>query len=84
MSTTLVFAAYGGAALLALILLFLMRAKAWYWHVLSVIVALVIGLIPIPPQFNTPRITLLIGAIFIFLFLWGIAAPGFRRRRQSQ
>jgi len=83
MSTTWVFLTYGTAAVLALLLLFFSRAKAWYWHVLSILAALVIGLVPIPPQFNTPQATLVVGFVFTFLIFWGIAAPLFRRRQQS-
>jgi hypothetical protein len=83
MTATWVFLAYGFAALLAVLLLLIFRAKSWYWHALSVLVALVIGLIPIPEQFNTPQGTLAIGSIFTFLFFWGVAAPLFRQHRRE-
>ena len=83
MSILWVLLAYGGAALLALVLLYFARARSWYWHVLSVLVALVIGLVPIPPQFNDPQSSLIIGFVFTFLFFWGIGAPFFRRRTQA-
>lgn len=83
MSTTWVFLVYGGAFLLAIFLLFLARAMSWYWHVLSVLVALVIGLVPIPHQFSDPKSSLVIGFVFTFLFFWGVAAPFFRRRSQA-
>lgn len=84
MSTTWVVLTYGSAAALALLLLLLFHARSWYWHVLSVLVALVIGLIPIPPKYNNPESTLVIGFVFVFFLLWGVAAPFFRRRPQSQ
>lgn len=81
MSTTWVFLAYGISAIVALLLLYFSGAKAWYWHVLSVAVALAIGLMPIPVKFNTPLGSLVVGCLFTFLLLWGVAAPFLRRRR---
>ena len=80
MSSTWVFLTYGTSVLLALALLYFLRAKAWYLHVLSIASALAVGLTPIPPQWNTPQAGLLIGFIFTFLFFWGLAAPFFRQR----
>lgn len=77
--STWVLVCYGGAALVALLLLLVFRAKSWYWHVLSILAALVVGLVPIPPQLNTPQGSLIIGSVFTFLLLWGVAAPFFRR-----
>jgi hypothetical protein len=81
MSTNWVIFAYCGAGLLALLFLYLAGARRWYWHILSVIAALVIGLIPTPPSLNSPKGSMLVGVIFSFLLLWGIAAPLFRKRR---
>ena len=75
------FVVYGGAALIALALLYFLRARAWYWHVLSLVVALTVGLIPIPPKYNTTQGTLVIGSVFVFFLLWGVAAPFFGRER---
>jgi hypothetical protein len=75
------FIVFGSAALLALLVLYFTRARTWYWHVLSILLALLVGLVPIPPRFNTNAVTLAIGAVVVFLILWGIAAPFFRRRR---
>lgn len=84
MSLTLVFLSYMVAAGVALLLLYIMRARSWYWHVLSVLVGLVIGLVPIPESLQTQEGTLAIGFVFTFLIVWGIAAPFFRRRAQPQ
>lgn len=81
MSLTTIFLVYGGSALIALLVLLIFRARSWYWHVLSVLVALVVGLIPRKPEWNTPQADLAFGSVFMFLFLWGIAAPFFRRRQ---
>ncbi len=80
MPTALVFAVYGVAALLALFLLYQFRATHWYLHVLSLVIALVVGLIPIPPEWHVPVIELMFGAIFLFFFAWGICAPLFPHR----
>lgn len=82
MSTMWVVGAYGASAILALLILFFSGAKAWYWHLLSVAAALVVGLTPIPASLNTPTASLIVGSVFTFLLLWGIAAPFVGRRRK--
>jgi hypothetical protein len=79
--SNLPFLVYGAAALIALALLYFVRARSWYWHVLSVLAALAVGLVPIPPKYNTTQGTLVVGSFFVFLLLWGVAAPFFRKRR---
>lgn len=71
MSTTVVFVAYAGSLALALLLLYWFHAK-WYWHVLSVIAAFIIGLAP-PPEGLTwrPVFDLMVGCVFVFLLVWG-------------
>jgi hypothetical protein len=71
---------YSISAALALLLLLIFRAKSWYWHVLSVLLAMAVGLVPRNPDWNTANADLAFGAVFTFLLLWGIAAPLFRRR----
>ena len=80
MSPTLVFACYGAAFALALFLLWRFPAgrsgaKRWYWHVLSVLAALALGLARFPEPFRGPGWDALVGTFFVFLFFWGIAAP---------
>lgn len=70
-------AVYGFAVLLALALLHHFRACAWYWHVLSVVLAFVVGLVPIPAAYHSPKTDLTIGFFFLFLLLWGVCAPFF-------
>ena len=82
MSTNWVILAFGCSGLLALFLLFLTGPRRWYWHVLSVLIALVVGLIPIPSKLNTPEGSMGIGVAFVFLFVWGISAPLFLKRRR--
>lgn len=82
----MVFLIYGAAAVLALVLLYCFHAH-WYWHVMSVVVALVIGMmppdmIPVPAAWGTMR-DIILGSIFTFLVIWGIAAPLFVRHHQA-
>jgi len=81
MSFTLVVVAYLVAFLVAIGLLYFFRARRWYWHVISVLLALVIGLIPTPEPLQSPQGNLLVGVVFTFLFFWGVGAPFFRRRK---
>lgn len=67
--------AYGLAILLALALLYVFQAK-WFWHALSLAAALALGLSPLPAEWRIPD--LLLGAVFLFLFVWGVGMPAFR------
>lgn len=78
MSPTIVSLAYGAAAMLALLALYLFHARHWYWHAASVILALVIGFTPLPSEWNKPEVDLSVGAVLVFLLFWGILAPLFR------
>ncbi len=79
---------FGSAFLLAVALLYFHRAKAWYVHVLSLLVA--VGLAAIPdPRAKLPLLSALsentsylaIGFCCVLLGVWGLAAPFFRSRR---
>jgi hypothetical protein len=59
-----------------------MGPKRWYWHILSLLLSLGIGLTPIPAALNTPRGSMIIGSAFTFFLVWGVAAPLFRNRRR--
>lgn len=78
MPNSIVSLAYGSAAILALVALYLFHARHWYWHAASIALALVIGFTPIPDGWNHPEVDLAIGAILVFLLFWGILAPLFR------
>ncbi len=81
--TTLASLSFAIAAVLALAILYWSGPKSWYWHVLSVIVAAVIGLAPTPTQFGSSPVTsIIVGVPFVFLIVWGIAAPFFLKRRR--
>ena len=57
---------------LPLYLLYQFRSQAWYWHVLAVIVALVIGNMPGTALLETLGGSMLYGFVFVFLMIWGI------------
>jgi len=78
--SVLVILAYGIAFVLAIVLLrfFHGRHCHWYWHVAAIIGALAIGLVPPPERWSGPILDLAIGTVFVFLFMWGAAAPLFR------
>lgn len=82
MSGSVVVLTYGMAAALALLLLYLFRAKRWYWHVASVTVALLLGAMTPPESVASQRYDLAIGGIFFFLCLWGIAGMFFPRSHE--
>ena len=81
MSSVWVFAAYGCAAGLPVVLLHFFRARSWYWHALSIGLGLALGLTPMPVEWSSPGVDLTIGSVFIFLLIWGLAAPLFRAPR---
>ena len=70
------------ALALPIYLLYQFRSQAWYWHVLAVIVALVIGLMPGTALLQTLGGSMLYGFVFVVLMLWGIGGLiPFRRLR---
>jgi hypothetical protein len=79
---------FGIAFLLPLALLYWHRAKAWYLHVISVLLAVGIAVIP-DPKGKLPMLAsvgentvyLTIGFVCVFLGVWGLAAPLFRGTR---
>jgi hypothetical protein len=72
MSSTLVLAVYVAALAAPLLLLYFYRSRAWYWHMLAVIGAFVLGFVPTPPAWKTPALDMAFGVTFIFLLVWGI------------
>lgn len=79
MSGMLVMLLYGVAVLVALTLLYLFEPVHWYWHVLALVVALAIGLAPLPATWHSPLNDALVGCLFLFLFTWALCAPLFRK-----
>lgn len=70
----------GSAVLAPLGFLYFFHAQRWYWHALSVLAALGLGSLSPPP----PIPDLLLGFIFGFLMVWGIAAPFFRVHARAE
>jgi hypothetical protein len=81
MSPVLVALCYGSATLFSLYLLWHFGVKPWWSHALSVAIAFSLGFARLPAFFDTPNMTLAVGWVFIFLLLWGIAAPFFSLAR---
>ena len=70
------------ALALPIYLLYRFRSQAWYWHVLAVIVALVIGNMPGTALLETLPGSMLYGFVFVTLMIWGIGGLiPFKRRR---
>jgi hypothetical protein len=78
---------YGVAVIsfaLPVFLLYRFRSQSWYWHVLAVVVALVIGLMPGTLLVQTETGSLLYGFWFLFLMIWGIGGlVSYRWRRHK-
>ncbi len=75
MNPWIVALAYLTAVACASVLLYWFGPKAWYWHVLSVVAALALGLIPVPHEVRGPAVDLTIGFMFLLLLIWGAGAP---------
>jgi hypothetical protein len=78
MLATWVFVAYGVSVALALLLVYLFHCR-WYWHVLSVLAALGVGLTPPVSGFEGPARDMVYGSAFLFLLVWGAAEPFIHR-----
>jgi len=52
--------------------LFHFHSQAWYWHVLSALAALCLGLVPMPAWAQAAYFDLLMGFLFVFLIVWGV------------
>ena len=81
MSIAIVTFTYGVTVILAFGLLYLFGSLRWYWHALSVAAALVLGMIPMRvfEAWSFPVSDLAFGNLIVFLLVWGICAPFFRR-----
>lgn len=80
MSAIWIILAYGLAFALAIILLRFFHGQHchWYWHVAAIALAFAIGLTPPPEGWAGPHLDLAVGSAFVFLIMWGAAAPLFR------
>lgn len=82
--SALVITAYTIAFVLAIVLLRFFHSPHchWYWHAGAIVLALGIALVPPPEALAGPFLDLAVGSLFVFLFLWGAAAPLFGTRHR--
>ena len=64
--------AYCGAVALAIGLLYAFDTQRWFWHVLALALAFVIGFIPAPSGYNSPLVEMISGSLIVFLLFWGL------------
>jgi len=48
------------------------HSQAWYWHVLAILGALGIGMVPTPPAWKTAASDLIFGFVIGLMLVWGI------------
>jgi hypothetical protein len=72
MFTILVLLVYLLAFASPVYLLYQFHSRAWYWHALAILAALGLGSVQRPAQWNTPTVDLALGAVFLFLIVWGL------------
>ena len=82
MSMYIVGLCYGSAVVVAVLLLWFFGTMRWIWHMLSLLTALAIRVYPLPASLSTPVGTIAVGCMFLFLLVWGVAAPFFVLRHQ--
>jgi len=78
MATWTVVLCYALAILFSGWLLWRFSHVRWYWHLLSVLLAFGIGLMPMNENWNRPTMDLLIGSLFVLLLAWGAGELAFR------
>ena len=83
MSPVLVLSCYGSALLVSVYLLWHFGQLRWYWHALSVCIALAIGFYPGNEFLGRPDVTLATGWIFTALFVWGAGGAAFPIREHA-
>jgi len=73
MNTTGILLIYGAAVALAAAVLYVFGAVRWYWHALSVLAAIALGLAPAPPTaWRGQTYDLVIGFLFVLMLVWGV------------
>jgi len=71
MPTMLAVLVYLAAMGVPVFLLYRFHSQPWYWHLLAVCAAVAMGLVPIPPRFQTAACDLLFGSVCVALLIWG-------------
>jgi len=72
MSTALVLSVYLAALAAAVFLLYRFSHHSWIWHAVAALGALAVGLTPPPAGWNGPLFDMTVGAVFLFLAIWGV------------
>ena len=72
MFSLIAIAAYLAALAIAVFLLQHFGSAHWSWHILSILAALGLGLMPSPDSLRGPAVDLAFGFVFILLMAWGI------------
>ena len=78
MNFSMVALAYAAAFAVALFLLWRFSNIKWYWHVLAVVLAVGLGLMPPLPVSSTAVYDMVVGSLFLLLIVWGIGEPVFK------
>lgn len=60
------------AAAVPVWLLYHFGSEAWYWHLLALGGAVLLGFLPLPVQLSSIGYDLAIGFVFVFLLIWGV------------
>lgn len=55
----------------AVVILWRFGGARWYWHLAAVVLALAVGLMPQIEGWQGKAYDIVIGCLFIFLFVWG-------------
>ena len=63
---------YAAAIAVPAWLLYHFGSGGWYWHVLAVLAAVALGLVPLPAALDRPLYELMVGFVFVFLMVWGL------------
>jgi hypothetical protein len=72
MFTMLAVVAYLAALAGALLLLKTFGSAHWSWHVLAILAALGMGLMPTPESLQGPGVDIAFGFVFLLVMSWGI------------
>ena len=84
MFTLLAVVAYLAALAISILLLRHFGSAHWSWHVLAILAALALGMMPGPDGIQGPAVDLAFGFVFILLMTWGIGGiVAFRPRRHK-
>jgi hypothetical protein len=75
MSPLAVIGLHVAALVLAYLGLVVLHEQPWYWHVLSIVAAVWVGVRQVQGRWSSPESSLSASLAFAFLLLWGFAGP---------